>query len=236
MPNLFASSFIAAILLTSTAHADPGFVVTSTTGQANFSSCQSYALAVALAFKRDPAFPITTWAELRKTELGIRGKIEAVRNARDPKSDVNHDDISAGFLNYTAAKHRLVRSTADLTALGQAVASRSGVSTAASVPASFLLGATVKDVLLSSATQIEGYSYKSGHIFTILGVDGPPNSDQRYLVLNSAAKKGAQTVVTCQDGLPDDPGPYQASLAWVKVTDITLKAFGDNKFSLWKVE
>lgn len=226
---------IAATLAASGAQADPSFVVTSTTGQANFSSCQSYALAVALAFKRDPTFPITTWSDLRNTELAIRGQIDAARKARDPKSDVNHDDISQGFLTYTGAKHKLVRATTDLTGLSQAAASRSGVSSAASVPASFLLGGAVKDVVLSSATQIEGFPYKSGHIFTILGVDGPPNNNQRYLVLNSAAKKDTQTVVTCQAGLPDDPGPYQASLAWVKVTDIKLKAF-DGKFSLWTVE
>lgn len=211
----------------------PSFAVTDQVGQANFSSCQSYALAIALAFKRDPAFPITSWTQLRDAELSIRSRIVAARDAHG--GDVTHADVKAGFEDYTSGTHHLVQRSLDITALGSLVANRTGISNASALPPTFLLGASVKDVVLSSANAINGYTYKSGHIFTIMGVDGPPTSDRRYLVLNSAASRNGQSSVACRDGFPDDPGPYQASLAWVPSDAITFKTSGST-YTAWTID
>ena len=214
--------------------ADPSFVVTEQVGQANFSTCQSYALAIALAFKRDQAFPINNWAQLRGTELAIRRAIEAARDARHG-TEVSHADIQAGFDAYTGGRRHLRQRMVDLPDLGALAGSRSGVTSAGATPPTFLLGSVVNDVLLSSAISIAGYNYGGGHVFTILGVDGPPNSSRRYLILNSAARRNGQTRVACQDDLPDDAGPYEASLAWVPSSQIAFKTFG-GRYSAWTVD
>ena len=94
----------------------------------------------------------------------------------------------------------------------------------------------VKDVVLASANKIGNDTYGSGHIFTMLGIDGPPNSNQQFLVLNSAIKVKNDSRVQCQDGIPDDPGPYSALLSWKKNGDIDFKQFQSGKARLWLVE
>jgi hypothetical protein len=230
MRRLICGLMLGSGVLTS-ATAAPGFIV-EPSGQATNHTCQSYALGVALAFKRDPAFNLLTAAELRKAELGIRQEIV---KARGNAPEVTHEHIKAGFANYTGGRYRLVMEDVDIATMGQRISARTGVSSA-DIPPTFLLGATVKDVVLSSATRIENDSYGSGHIFTMLGVDGAPNSNQRVLVLNSAVKVKGQERNSCMDGVPDDPGPYTASLAWKPVSRITFKPFSPGKVRLWTVE
>lgn len=211
-----------------------GFLVTPT-GQATGDTCQSYVLALALAIKADSAFPISTAAELRKGELGIRRSIEAAANEHPNDPSVNHDDIRKGFERYTLGRYVARVSDIDLPSLTAEAGKRTGVTSAQYIPSAFLLGAVVKDVVISSATRIGSASYKNGHLFAILGTDGPPNSNQRLLVMNSGVKVKDQTRNACIPGIPDDPGPYTASLSWVPVSDIAFKAFG-NKLKMWIVE
>jgi hypothetical protein len=216
-------------VLPGVATADPGFVV-SPTGQATGSTCQSYALGVALAFKRDAAFKLSTAAELRNAELSIRAAIKKAAGA----SPVNHDHVRAGFESYTNGAYLLRFRDVELGQIGEDAKSRSGVT--APVPLHFVLGSIVKDVILASATKIDEDSYSSGHIFAILGADGPPNSDQRLLILNSAIKVKDTERNSCLSGVPDDPGPYTAALGWKAFNKITFKTSGDGKVRLWVIE
>jgi len=217
-------------MICASAYADPGFVL-SPTGQATGNTCQSYALGVALAFKRDPLFKVNTAAELRSVELGIREEIKKVSGT----NDVSHDHIKQGFDAYTKGIYKLTFKDVTIPDVGSEAGRRSGITSAALVPANFLLGAVVKDVVLASATRIDANPYGSGHIFTVLGADGPPNSGQRLLILNSAVKVKDKTRNTCTDGVPDDPGPYTAELSWKSISDINFKPFG-GKIRLWFVE
>lgn len=229
MRRVALTSIIGTCLATS-ALAAPGFAV-QPTGQVTGSTCQSYALGVALAFKRDPAFKLDTAADLRSAEQAIRAEIVKASGG----AAVTHDHIRTGFQNYTGNRYRIKMEDVDLAALGTRISSQTGVSTAA-IPLNFLLGAVVKDVALSSATRIDGDSYSAGHIFTIMGVDGGPNSNQRFLVLNSAIKVKDTERNSCSDGVPDDPGPYTAGLAWKPVNNISFRTFNGNKIRLWTVE
>jgi len=213
------------------AWATPGFVV-APTGQATGHTCQSYALGVALAFKRDPNFRIDTAAQLRTAEQAIRAAI--VKEAAG--AEVNHEHIRAGFRAYTGGRYVLKMQDVDIAQLGAFAAQRSGLSSQAAAPPTFLLGSVVKDVILSSATKIGSDSYKSGHIFTILGSDGGPNSNQKLLVLNSAVKVKDTTKNSCSDGVPDDPGPYTASTSWRPSNTIEFKQFTAGKARVWLIE
>ena len=183
------------------------------------------------SLKKDPRFKVDTASELRATELGIRAEITKIAGA----TPVNHDHIRQGFEAYTKGAYSLTFKDVAQTDVGDEAGKRSGVTSASSVPESFLLGAVIKDVLLASASQIEGNTYGAGHIFTMLGEDGPPNSNQRLLILNSAVKVKDTTKNTCTDGVPDDPGPYTAQLSWKANSAITFNVFG-GKVRLWMVE
>ncbi|MDM0001209.1 hypothetical protein QTI24_21565 [Variovorax sp. J22P240] len=225
---------IAALLLSCAAEANatPEFLL-EPSGQATGSSCQSYALAVALAFKRDAAFPVQTASDLRKVETGIRSKIKQAAGS----ADVTHVHVKAGFDAYTSGRYKLTIKPGELAAVGNAVAARSGVSSEQATPPTFLLGAVVKDVLLASATRIGKDSYGGGHIFTILGATLPANSSQKFLILNSGVKvKGENTArKACSDGVPDKLDPYVAMLGWTKSVDIEFKQ-ASGKVLLWTID
>ncbi|MEJ8850164.1 hypothetical protein [Variovorax rhizosphaerae] len=212
------------------ASADPGFAV-KPTGQALSDTCQSYALGLALAFKRDPDFKVDTAAQLRNIELAIRAQIKKASGT----ANVNHAHVQKGFETYTGGRYKLVFKDVAEAQVGAEAGKRSGVTSGAAVPPAFLLGVIVRDVVLASATRIGPYPYGDGHIFTILGKDGPPNSNERLLILNSAVKVKDLTRNSCSEDLPDDPGSYTAELSWKPVQDIAFKQFG-GKVRLWTVE
>jgi len=224
------ASAVAIISVCSPSRADAMFLVRPS-GQANYHSCQSYALAVALAFKRDPSFKVLTASDLRKTEEAIRAEIK--KQAGD--GDVTHSHVEKGFSSYTKGSYVLKIDDVTEPDMGDKVILRSGIASSASVPPEFLLGVTVKDVALTSLNKIGNNSYGVGHIVALLGVDGPPNSSRSYLVLNSGVKIKDTDTKTCEEGIPDNPGPYTALLSWVRTSDIKFKQYG-SKLKLWRVE
>jgi hypothetical protein len=221
---------LGALLFSSAALGGGGFVV-EPAGQATGSTCQSYALAVALATKNDAVFKIHTAADLRKAETAIRAEIKKLAGT----SDVTHAHVQSGFEKFTGGKYTLKFKDVPEPDIGTVVGQVTGIKSAAAVPPSFLLGAIVKDVILASASKIGPDTYNSGHIFTIYGVDGPPNSNRRYLILNSGVKIKDKRFM-CEESLPDDPGDYSASLTWKKTGEIAFKPISGDKIRLWTVE
>lgn len=228
--SLYPARFLVILLLLPpSAFAASGFLV-EPAGQATGNTCQSYSLAVALATRQDPMFLINTAADLRNAELDIRTRIIESSGA----DAVTHTHIQSGFRTFTNGKYVLKFKDVAEADIADHIASATGITSASAALPSFLLGAVAKDVVLASARRIGAHSYAEGHIFTIYGVDGPPDSNRRYLVLNSAVKvKGKR--YNCEDGLPDDPGNYSASLSWITSNDISFKLFG-NKVRLWVIE
>ena len=220
----------AAVFFSCKALAQSSFLL-QPTGQANYETCQSYSLAVALAIKRDATFPIVTAADLRNTELAIRAEItKAAGNA-----SVNHSHIEAGFKAFTKGAYILKIENIPEDQLGEKIGQHTGIVNKAAVPPSFLLGSTIKDVVLTSTTRIGSNKYASGHIIAAFGVDGPPNSNRSYLFINSAVKERDKTKNVCREGIPDDPGPYTALLSWVSTREIDFTKFG-GVVKLWKVQ
>ena len=211
--------------------ADPTFIVDQQVGQATGDTCQSYVLAIALAFKRDPNIPLASWRDLRDLELRLRAEVVKARDARLPgvppaKRLATPADSAKAMETVTKGAYTVAYRTIAEPDLGGVVATTTGVNSKAVAGLSFVLGSTVKDVVISSAKMIGSKPYNSGHQFSILGVDGPPDSTRHYLVLNSAAYrvKGKQSFNSCQANLPDDAGPYFPSLSWHD--DITFNLDG----------
>jgi len=202
-------------------------------GQFNGYSCQSYALAVALAFRKDGNFQISTADQLRRSEEEIRVKILA---AKGSAAEVTREHVKAGFKAFTGGayvvKEKVVN---DIPTLGDSTSSITGISVASTVPPAFLIGATVKDVVLTSVTRVGTSNYPSGHFISLLGVDGPPNSSRKYLVLNGGIKvDGLPAKLTCVDGVPDKPSKYDAGISWLTGEDLDFKAFA-GKYVVWTV-
>jgi hypothetical protein len=209
------------------AKADTGFLVDQQLGQATGDSCQSYAIGVAMAFKNDPNFPIRNYVELRNFENKLRARIVELANGEK----VGHNHIISAVSDVTSSTYRLVRKEVDLQGLLDLIAARTGVTDEAAVSLNFLLGAYVNDVILSSAGKIGGSKYGSGHIFAVLGRSGPPDSNMKFLVLNSGVKVQDDATSpkqnVCKDGIPDQGSSYWGSLSWR--SDIDWKKFGPNK-------
>ncbi len=226
-----ATLLVSANAARTTEAADLTFIVDQQVGQATGDTCQSYVLAIALAFKRDPTIPLASWRDLRDIELRLRAEVVKARDARLPgvppaKRLAIPADSAKAMEAVTGGAYTVAYKTIAEPDLGEFVRSTTGVGFKADAGLSFVLGSTVKDVVISSAKMIGTKAYNSGHQFSILGVDGPPNSGRQYLVLNSAAYrvKDKQSFNSCQAGLPDDAGPYFPSLSWHN--DVTFNLDG----------
>lgn len=209
--------------------ADPTFIVDQQVGQATGHTCQSYVLAIALAFKRDPTISLKSWREMRQLESYLRQEVVKARDARLPNVPVadrlaSPADSAKAVETVTGNKYTVKYRTYDITQFGNVIGTETGVTTRVGLQPSFIVGSLVKDVVISSAKRIGQSQYNSGHQFAILGVSGPADSTRVYLVLNSAAYKrlGDPAFNTCQDGLPDDPGPYFPSLSWQNDIEFNL--------------
>lgn len=200
-------------------------------GQWNGSSCQSYALAIALAKAKGTSFSNLSARDLRTIEMDLRNEIIAA--AKD-KANINHDDLKKGFENYTKQEYTISRDRVKgVVALSDRVSKETGVTGQVATP--FFLDALVNSVVLTSVTKIDGQGQWPGHIVALLGVDGPPNSTQKMLVVNSGDNKNnPDPRWTCESYLPDKPSNYKAHVAWIPVTSITFRDFGD-EYLAWTV-
>ncbi|CAN4277583.1 hypothetical protein LJR125_000440 [Pseudoxanthomonas sp. LjRoot125] len=128
------------------------------------------------------------------------------------------------------------RTHRDIVQMGAAIIEQTGVQSASQVPAEFLLGAAVKDVLLVSVTRVRNDHYPEGHFVTLMGVDGPPTSSRRYLVLNSGVKIKDKWRNTCSEDVPDEPGQYTGQLSWISSEDIQFKSWENGAYMTWRLE
>jgi hypothetical protein len=215
------------------------FIIEKQFGQATGDTCQSYVLALALAFKKDPAFPMADWSELRKVENAIRAEVKKNMDARGV-TIASGDDSRKALETFTNGKYTIDMgdSALEAPAFQRKIISITGVSSRSAFDQAptFLAGTLVSDVIISGALRIAAKSYRDGHQFAILGVSSSvPNSSVEYLVLNSAARRKSPTekqIDICETGVPDEKSPYFASLAWTN--DIDFNA-SPGKMRAWQI-
>jgi hypothetical protein len=198
-------------------------------------TCQSYSAAVLLAFKNDQRFPINTLQALRDAEVGIRQGIE--QSAKDNnhysngKLDPTHDDIIAGFGGYTSNVYKLKRRTLmGIDALGDYIGDQTGISSVVPFP---IATSVIQTPLMVSVTRVGPNSYR-GHLVTVLGVSGPPSSNRKYLIVNSAVKTGAGTKLFCDPNEPASQTTYGALTTWTN--DIDFKDFGNQTYYAFSID
>jgi hypothetical protein len=189
-------------------------------------TCQSYSAAVLLAFQNDPAFPIDTLAALRDAEVAIRTQIEALAMARNHVDDngnlaPTHDDVMDGFKAYTSNLYTLDRTTvSDILGVGKFVGNETGITDAGAVPFPILPSAVQQPVMIS-VKRLGQNVYKAGHLVTVFGVSGPPDSNRQYLILNSAVKIGQGAALFCDPNEPATQTSYGALTSWTNDLEIT---------------
>lgn len=190
--------------------------------QATSQTCQSYSAAVLLAFENDPQFPISTLEQLRDAEVGIRQDIEDSAQG----AAIAHKDIIAGFEKYTNGVYTLKEITFDdVVAAGDYIGNSTGITTKLPFP---IATSAIQIPVMVSVTRIGPNTYKDGHVVTIFGIDGPPNSSREFLILNSAVKMGEDVKSYCDPDEPASQTTYSALTSWTN--DIEFKQFADGKF------
>lgn len=190
--------------------------------QSKHDTCQSYALAFALAAAGDAAYKADTPKALRELELRVRQHIEKVAKGRDVLSHFVWQDA---VVDLTSGKYVLERREYEsLAAIWDRMATLTGISDARA-RGSLLTAATVKVVVLTSVNKLGKNTY-AGHIVPIVGVHkGPANtsSPTALAVVNPGIKFGAQPVPLCSAEVM--PGDRRYTAAFSVEDSYTLKTF-----------
>lgn len=211
-------------------------VVTRPIPQAYSNTCQSYALAFALARAGAPGFALADVAGVRAAEARVRAAIAAA--AGPGGSPYAHSAWARAVTTLTSGAFALRRreyATADAL-YGDAVA-RTGVGAAATLGP--VVAATVsRTPVMTSFERIGRDSYATGHIVTVFGVDlpaGPMSAPAGLLLLNSAVKRRPGTTPAfapvCGSGDPPGATRYTGALALER--DYVLKRYGGRFVAFW---
>jgi len=188
--------------------------------QAQLDTCQSYAVVLALAAKGDPAFPMTTFAEIRKGEADFRQIAAGI-----PGGPFGHDALKQAVDNYTSGAYRLAieEPGTDIVAWLSRVRALTTLDGSADALIGKLTG-TSFPVVLTSVTKFGDSSYATGHILSVLGVIGSGiNSSTQLLAFNSAIKGEGGSVNRCEPGTQPGDERYKAGV--VATNNFVLKQF-----------
>ena len=223
---------VAAMLLSAALHAAAAAsvdLVLNPSPQAAGNTCQSYSLALALAFA--PAYPTgpKTAQELRDLERRIR--TELVKSAAG--GTIDRTDWKVAVEAATGGKLTVAsRQFADLDAALRFVALQTGIDHADQLPTA-ISAALVRIPVLMSFTRIGTSKYPEGHIVTVFGVVSPPASitnqaRPKLLMVNSAVKYPGGVKNICAEEDLSDADHYRATVALTG--DYDPKLFGSKPY------
>ncbi|MEW8052646.1 MAG: hypothetical protein AB2809_19985 [Candidatus Thiodiazotropha sp.] len=187
--------------------------------QAQNNTCQSYASVLALAAKGDPAFPVSTFAELRQLEADFRAILESL----DSGTPYTHTNWPKAMEQLTGGVYTFkIEYKEDIVAWMSNVREATTMSDNVSVAVSVLTGKGF-DTVLTSVDAIDGSQY-GGHIVTILGVAGSGvNSETQLIAFNSAIKGHGGSVNMCSPG--NQPGDKHYRAGVVETQNFQLRTF-----------
>lgn len=198
--------------------------------QANQSTCQSYSAVLALAAKNDHRFPIEDFEQLRAMELEFRSILKNVSGGQT----TSHEHWSKAMEELTGGLYTLKRDyEKDITEWMTIVRDRTTLSDDIDGLVAELTGGPIETVL-TSVMSIDGSSYGSGHIVTVIAVVGSGlDSTTQLAVFNSAIKGSGGSVNECAPG--NQPGDEEYKAGVVQTNEFRLKDFG-NGFALLMLE
>jgi hypothetical protein len=194
-------------------------IYSDTVPQAQVDTCQSYAMVLALAAKGDPAFPITTFEEIRQGEADFRQIAAGI-----PGGPFGHEALKQAVSNYTSGAYRLAVEYpgTDLVAWLSRVRALTTLDGSADALIGRLTGQKFP-VVLTSVTRFGDSTYPR-HIMSILGLIGSGlNSNTQLLAFNSAIKGQGGSVNRCVSGTQPGDERYKAGV--VSTNNFTLNEF-----------
>lgn len=216
------------VLAAGSAQAQTIDVVGKPIPQAYKDTCQSYALAFALA--RAGALRMETVADLRAQEARVRKAIDAEADRTD-QTPYHHSVWQGAVKALTGNTYALHRKEfSDVEELMRFIEDKTGIRQAATL-GPVLSAATVQTPVMTSFSSIGPDTYATGHIVTILGSDGRPNTQRQLLLLNSAVKGPSTTKLACD--VSDFPGDYRYRGAAALEQAYNLKRYGGKFIALW---
>ena len=230
---VIGSAFAAVALVGLPVHAHFSEVVAKKDANVQDAKCQSYALAVALAWHRDRAFDLEHVVNLQETTRSIstEAKITTVRRTigRDELDRVDaqsHQNLAAAVSRVTQGAYELTSADVEpsnvLASIGRArptMFSRGRV-----LP----LGEGIPEPVLIATRRIDGRRMSFGSLVPVFGVRyAPAGADPKSIELLTlsaglTSKVDSQPVFTldCSGGAARDslPSEYVVRLAWVPET------------------
>jgi hypothetical protein len=187
--------------------------------QAQSNTCQSYAIMLALAAKGDAAFPISTFADLRKAESDFRAIAEGLEGG-----PYGHEALRHAVSQYTGGQYSLeIESvTSGIVDWISRLRDLTTIQSSADVLVAQLTG-TSFSVVLTSVTKFDDSNYGSGHIIAVLGVSGSGINSNTQIVAFNSAVKGGGNINRCESGT--QPGDMSYTAGVVSTNDYMLKDY-----------
>ncbi|TPJ77211.1 hypothetical protein [Mesorhizobium sp. B2-6-2] len=214
---------VSGIVVASVASADPIDLVINPSPQEFSNTCQSYSMALAMAFAPNSPFRAETATELRELERRTRKALEASANGAEPTRDdwkAAVEEVSNGVLSvdWKAFDH--------LDPAMHFVADKTGVSNPDGLGEA-LSAALVQTPVMLSFTRIEESKYATTHIVTVFGVQLPDASmddsvKPKLLLVNSAVKYPGGAKNVCAEEDLSDADKYRAIGTITDNYDMTL--------------
>lgn len=225
-----AGRLLVAAALMSPSWASPAWcgpldLVLNPSPQAFTNTCQSYSMALSMAFVPGSPFKADNARELRELERRVRVALEKSAGSAEPQ----RKDWKAAIEGVTSGQMTVQwQEFASLDAAMRFAAEKTGISKPQEL-GEVISTALVKTPVMLSFLRIAGSRYPAGHIVTVFGVELPPatmveSARPKLLLVNSAVKyPGGVKNICAQEDL-SDADRYRAVLTLTD--DYTLKPFG----------
>lgn len=210
--------------------------------QSTFNTCQSYSIAYALAYSGLWYQAIETPKQLRDLEVIVRKEINSVvqeQNSKGKRITPYHHFTWAEAVKRVSSNNLKLTLyyTSSPTEYYQKISDITGI-TSSEILGAPISAALVKKPVMTSVKKLNGDSYASGHIVTLLGLTETvsanksiANMDKELLVLNSAVKSNQKTFNMCSEEITSGDKMYSASVNVTK--DYVLKGWDEKYLLMW---
>lgn len=198
--------------------------------QAQTNTCQSYASVLSLAAAKDPAFPVETFDQLRVLEREFRSILEGLDNS----NPYLHTNWPLAMQRLTGGAYTFeLEYVPDLLDWMTTVRGATTLSDDLGKLIATVTGGPV-DTVLTSVTSIDGSTYGTGHVVTVMGLLGSGiDSNTQLIAFNSAIKGNGGSVNQCEPGNQPGDTRYQAGV--VQTNNFALRKFSGAGFLLMRL-
>ncbi len=222
----------------------------STAGAVLGNACQRYALAVALAWQRDPAFPLGQSEQILQAQAGLEQAAQQARYARaigslsapDARA-ISHGDLAAAIASYTRGAYALRSVDVHPNDLWKTLVAR--LASSRSIDDRIQpLGVNVATPVLLSARRAEGASYSFGHLIPVFSTRAGGNPQLLVLRAKTRFARDIRSGGEAANGrdvecTPDAADPtlfdsdYVVRLMWMPSSAFDWHRYGDRVRVFW---